>query len=132
VRRLQTQAPSRGLCDGGYETARTPSDARQRLCNADYDVNRLDQMLRQDIELTDFDGVPFRFGANPTLDDAIMLLQSELERLRTVLETCRRIDHPKRHALVRWHVRRIDRRQDALEKLQAMVVACREPDTPIH
>jgi hypothetical protein len=89
-------------------------------------------MLRQDIELTDFDGFAFQIGGNPTLDDAIMLLQSELERLRVVLETCRRIDHPKRNALVRWHVRRIDRRQDALEKLQAMVVACREPDTPIH
>jgi hypothetical protein len=89
-------------------------------------------MLRQDIELTDFEGIPFQVGGNPTLDDAIVLLQSELERLKTVLETCRRIEHPKRNALVRWHVRRIDKRQDALEKLQAMVVACRGPDMPIH
>jgi hypothetical protein len=89
-------------------------------------------MLLQGIELTDFDGVPFQIGGTPTLDDAIVLLQSELERLKTVLETCRRLDHPKRNALVRWHVRRIDSRQDALEKLQAMIVACREPDIPIH
>jgi len=54
---------------------------------------------------------------NITLDSAIELLQEELERLTVALETCRRLDHPRRTELVRWHVRRVDQRQDALDKL---------------
>jgi hypothetical protein len=69
---------------------------------------------------------------NCTLDDAIELLQGELERLQLALETCRRLDHPRRNELVRWHVRTIDRRQDALEQLHAMVIAERQSDAPIH
>ena len=69
---------------------------------------------------------------NLTLDNAIELLQEELERLTVALETCRRLDHPRRAELVRWHVRRVDQRQDALDKLQAMLLADREPGTQIH
>jgi hypothetical protein len=69
---------------------------------------------------------------NRTLDDAIELLQGELERLKLALETCRRLDHPRRKELVRWHVRTIDRRQDALEQLHAMVIAERQSDALVH
>jgi len=69
---------------------------------------------------------------NITLDSAIELLQEELERLTVALETCRRLDHPRRTELVRWHVRRVDQRQDALDKLQVMLLADREPGTQIH
>jgi hypothetical protein len=70
--------------------------------------------------------------SNCTLDDAIELLQGELERLKLALETFRRLDHPRRNELVRWHVRSIDRRQDALDQLHAMVIAERQSDAPIH
>ena len=89
-------------------------------------------MLRQEIELIVNDGTTFQNRLNPTLDDAIELLQGELERLQAALEACRQLDHPRRNQLVRWHVRRIDRRQDALEQLHAMIVARREPGAPIH
>lgn len=71
-------------------------------------------------------------SSNCTLDDAIELLQGEIERLKLALETCRWLDHPRRSELVRWHVRTIDRRQDALEQLHAMVIAERKSDAPIH
>jgi len=71
-------------------------------------------------------------GLNGTLDDAIELLERELERLKVGLATCRRLDHPRRDELVRWHVATIDERQDVLEHLHAMVMARRSPRDPLH
>jgi hypothetical protein len=69
---------------------------------------------------------------NRSLDDAIELMQAEVERLKASLETCRRLDHPRRGELVRWHVLRLDQREDALAQLQAMLLARRTPADPIH
>ena len=78
------------------------------------------------------DGLLLDHQVNRTLDDAIQLLQDEVERLKAALETCRGLEHPRRNELVRWHVHSIDRRQDALEQLHAMVIAGREPGALIH
>lgn len=89
-------------------------------------------MMLQETELTAKPRSSCQNEPNHTLDDAIELLEGELERLKVGLEASRRLDHPRRDELVRWHVRTIDRRQDVLEQLQAMLIAERQPDAPIH
>lgn len=64
---------------------------------------------------------------NRSLDDVIELLQQEVERLKESLETYRLSKHPNRADIIRWHVHTLDERQDALEELQAMLVAQRGP-----
>lgn len=85
---------------------------------------------------TDVDQTPprreRRNAINTRLDDAVELLERELERLKATLETCRRLDHPRRDELVRTLVHRLDERQDALERLHSMLLALRSPDTAIH
>jgi len=63
---------------------------------------------------------------NRSLDDVISLLEREIRRLKESLETYRLSQHPDRQEIVRWHVRTLDERQDALERLQAMLLAQRE------
>jgi hypothetical protein len=109
--------------------------AEQRI--PDYAGNRLDELpLLEDVIIVTDRPQPDidkrDISLNRTLDDAIVLLQGELDRLQATLETCRRLDHPRRAELVRWHVQRIDRRQDALAQLQAMLVAGRTPNERIH
>jgi len=65
---------------------------------------------------------------NRSLDDVISLLEREIRRLRESLETYRLSDHPERNEIIRWHVRTLDERQDALEQLQAMLLARQEED----
>jgi hypothetical protein len=89
-------------------------------------------MMLQETELTVKPCSARQSEPNCTLDDAIELLEGELERLKVGLEAARRLAPPRRDELVRWHVRTIDRRQDALEQLQAMLIAGRQPDAPIH
>lgn len=63
---------------------------------------------------------------NRSLDDVISLLEREIRRLKESLETYRLSEHPDRNEIIRWHIRTLDERQDALERLQAMVLAQRE------
>ena len=60
---------------------------------------------------------------NNSLDDVIVLLEREIERLRVSLDTIRLSDHPDRSALIRWHIRTLDERQDALEQMKALLIA---------
>ncbi len=65
-------------------------------------------------------------GLNQTLGDVIELLEQEIERLKVSLDNYRLSRHPHRQELVRWHVRALDERQDALEDLKQMVLAERD------
>jgi hypothetical protein len=89
-------------------------------------------MMLQETELTVNSLSSFQEQPNRALDDVIELLEAELARLKVGLEVSRCLDHPRRDELVRWHVLSIDRRQDVLEQLHAMLMACRQSDTPIH
>jgi len=60
---------------------------------------------------------------NNSLDDVIVLLEREIERLQASLETIRLSDHPDRGALIRWHIRSLDERQDALDHMKALLIA---------
>ncbi len=60
-----------------------------------------------------------------TLDDVVLLLEREIERLKEALETYRMLDHPRKVDIIRWHVRRLDERQDRLEELNAALRARR-------
>jgi len=63
---------------------------------------------------------------NSSLDDVILLLEREVERLKESLEVYRLSQHPERHRIVRWHIQALDERQDALEKMKALLLAPRE------
>jgi hypothetical protein len=63
---------------------------------------------------------------NRSLDDVIVLLEREIERLQTSLEIYRFSGHPGRAELIAWHVRTLDERQDTLEELQGLIIAQRE------
>jgi hypothetical protein len=65
---------------------------------------------------------------NRSLDDVIDLLEKEIERLKESLETYRLSGHPNKQEMIRWHVRTLDERQDALEKLQEMILAEKRSD----
>jgi len=71
---------------------------------------------------------------NRSLDDVIAMLEREIRRLKESLETYRLSEHPKRGEIIRWHVRTLDERQDALEQLRTMLLAQqreeREEDEP--
>jgi hypothetical protein len=69
---------------------------------------------------------------NRSLDDAIELLEREVERLRASLEVYRQLEHPQRADIIRWHIKTLDRRQDALEQLRAMLLARQTPGDPLH
>lgn len=60
---------------------------------------------------------------NRSLDDVISLLEREIRRLKESLETYRLSEHPNRNEIIRWHVRTLDEREDALERLRAMLLA---------
>ena len=65
---------------------------------------------------------------NESLDDVIDLLTREIERLKVSLENYRLSEHPQRAEIIRWHVRSLDERQDALDELKALILATREDD----
>lgn len=65
---------------------------------------------------------------NQSLDDVIGLLEREIERLKASLTTYRLSKHPQRAEIIRWHVRSLDERQDALEELQALLEAKKDGD----
>lgn len=77
------------------------------------------------------DSSDYEVRLNRSLDDVIPLLEREIRRLRESLETYRLSNHPDRNEIIRWHVRTLDERQDALEHLRAMMLAARD-DTPRH
>lgn len=63
---------------------------------------------------------------NRSLDDVVSLLEREIQRLQESLETYRLSNHPNRNEIIRWHVRTLDERQDALERLRAMLLEQRD------
>lgn len=63
---------------------------------------------------------------NRSLDDVISLLEREIRQLKESLETYRLSNHPSRNEIIRWHVRTLDERQDALERLRAMLLTQRD------
>jgi len=70
---------------------------------------------------------------NNSLDDVIVLLEREIERLQLSLETIRLSNHPERNELIRWHIRTLDERQDALDQMKALLLAApRSTDGPTH
>jgi hypothetical protein len=70
---------------------------------------------------------------NQSIDDVIDLLEREIERLQASLETYRLSTHPRRSDIIRWHVRSLDERQDALEELRALLLAGEgSPDSRLH
>lgn len=60
---------------------------------------------------------------NNSLDDVIVLLEREIDRLKESLETIRLSTHPDRAQLIRWHIRTLDERQDALEQMKQLIAA---------
>ncbi len=60
---------------------------------------------------------------NNSLDDVIVLLEREIERLKESLETIRLSAHPDRSQLIRWHIQTLDERQDALEQMKQLMAA---------
>ncbi len=62
-------------------------------------------------------------GLNESIEDVIILLEREIERLKVSLDNFRMSEHPNRQELIRWHVRALDERQDALEDLKQAVLA---------
>jgi len=69
------------------------------------------------------DETDYEAHLNRSLDDVFELLEREIARLKESLETYRLSNHPNRREIIRWHIRTLDERQDALEKLQEMIVA---------
>lgn len=63
---------------------------------------------------------------NQSLDDVLVLLEREIERLKASLTTYRLSEHPQRAEIIRWHVKSLDERQDALEELQTLIMAQRD------
>ncbi|MEJ2130983.1 MAG: hypothetical protein P8Y95_05025 [Gammaproteobacteria bacterium] len=59
-------------------------------------------------------------GLNHSLDDMVELLEREIERLKASLEFYRLSDSPNRDEQIRFHIKQIDRRQDALDDLRAL------------
>ncbi|MFU8816828.1 MAG: hypothetical protein ACNA7W_15885 [Pseudomonadales bacterium] len=69
------------------------------------------------------DSADYQEHLNRSLDDIILLLEREIQRLKESLETYRLSRHPNRGDIIRWHVRTLDERQDALERLRIMLLA---------
>ena len=69
---------------------------------------------------------------NNSLDDVIVLLEREIERLKESLETIRLSTHPDRAALLRWHIQTLDERQDALEQMKQLLGATPPDRSRMH
>ena len=67
-------------------------------------------------------------GYDESIDGVISLIEEEIERLKAALETYRLLNHPQKGDIIRWHVRRLDERQDQLEELERMMRA----GEPLH
>ncbi len=65
---------------------------------------------------------------NNSLDDVIVLLEREIERLKESLETIRLSTHSDRNALIRWHIQTLDERQDALDQMKQLIAATTPPN----
>jgi hypothetical protein len=59
---------------------------------------------------------------NTSLEDVVVLLEREIERLRTSLAYVRRAPHPEQQAWIRWHVTVLDERQDALDEMRTLLL----------
>jgi len=58
---------------------------------------------------------------NRSLDDVVRLLEREIERLKASLEVFRLSEHPQRQDIIRWHIRALDDRQDALDDMKRLL-----------
>ena len=58
---------------------------------------------------------------NRSLDDVVRLLEREIERLKASLEVFRSSTHPQRQDIIRWHIRALDDRQDALDDMKRLL-----------
>jgi hypothetical protein len=58
---------------------------------------------------------------NRSLDDVVRLLEREIERLKASLEVFRLSEHPQRADIIRWHIRALDDRQDALDDMKRLL-----------
>ena len=59
---------------------------------------------------------------NQNLDDVLDLMLAEVERLKASLEFVRMMDVEDKQQRIRWHVIEIDRRQDRIEELKALLL----------
>ena len=78
------------------------------------------------------DGMNYQEHLNQSLDDVIQLLEREIQRLKESLDTYRLSGHPQRGDIIRWHIRTLDERQDALERLRVMLLAQQDSDATRH
>ncbi len=65
---------------------------------------------------------------NKSLDDVLLLMSDEVDRLKASLEFLRNSNHQpeaEKGALIRWHVQQIDHRQDRIEELKRLILASR-------
>jgi hypothetical protein len=60
---------------------------------------------------------------NNSLDDVIVLLEREIERLKESLGAIRLSTRSDRAQLIRWHIQTLDERQDALEQMKELIAA---------
>ncbi|MCR9277655.1 MAG: hypothetical protein NXH85_06740 [Pseudomonadaceae bacterium] len=58
---------------------------------------------------------------NDSLDDVIVLLEREIERLKSSLAVYRDSEHPNRRDIMRMHVEALDRRQDTLDEMRDLL-----------
>jgi hypothetical protein len=65
-------------------------------------------------------------GLNTSLDDVILLLEREVERLKAALDYYRLVDDEAARRAVRDHVDAIEDRQDRLDDLRALQQAARD------
>ena len=58
-----------------------------------------------------------------SLQGVLDLLVKEIDRLQTSLNAYRLGEHPRKQALIRWHVQQIDLRHDRLDEVKKMILA---------
>ena len=68
-------------------------------------------------------------NTNHSVEDMVELLEAEIERLKTSLETFQLTNHPDKRRIIAEHVAALDARQDALETLRELLDAARQSPT---
>lgn len=72
-------------------------------------------------ERSDLPGDVLFDALNDSLDDVIVLLEREIDRLKSSLEVYRDSEHPNRRDIMRMHVDALDRRQDTLDEMRDLL-----------
>lgn len=93
-------------------------------------VSATDDYLRDDVlrepgadtrSGSDLPGDVLFDALNDSLDDVILLLEREIERLKSSLDIYRDSEHPNRRDIMRMHVDALDRRQDTLDEMRDLL-----------